>query len=213
MFVARSPQGAGKLWKYVPYFVENIPLSGDFFVPLKGRTRIGVLQLYRASKSTSTWIWCSNSNVPLLAVDHRVIFVLPEKFSLTRDDECSLDADEYFHIEFRVSDNAVLNLCLSSEEYAYRDRHYELKRRNNTHSTSAAAASASEPDVRGARKERTNDDGLGTLLVSDGNRIFIRFSTEKPRRLYTALQKERPHLLPLKLHYRTGTRALSHIGY
>ena len=142
--------------------------------------------------------------MPLLAVDHRLIFALPEKFSLSREDECSLDAGEYFHIEFRLSDNAVLNFCSRSEDYAYQDRRYELKRHNNTHSTSGGAAYASEYDVRGARKERTDyDDGLGTLLISDGNKIFIRFSTEKPSRTYNALQKQR---LPIKLHYRTGTR-------
>ena len=140
-------------------------------------------------------------------MDHRLVFTLPKKFILSA--ECRIDDEQHFRLEFRFSNGAVANLCPNPEE---RDVHlHRRQHRNNTHSIAAAAAAAASQfagEFRKEREEGEGDDGFGTLLVSDGNRILIRFSTtEDARKLYSALQEENPlSLLPVELHYKTGKR-------
>ena len=138
--------------------------------------------------------------LPPVPVDHRLVFTLPKQFILSADDECSFNDEQHFRVEFRFSNGAVANLCPNPEGRVHLRRRL---RRNNT----AAASQFRKEGEGGAAGE--GDDGSGTLLVSDGNRIHIRFSTaEDARRLYSAFPEENPQsLLPVELHFKTGKRA------
>lgn len=139
----------------------------------------------------------------LIPVDHRLVFTLPKGLFLSADDECSIDDEQHFLLQFRFSNGAVANLCPNPEEHVHlHRRHY----RNITHSKAKAAAPQFAGVNRKEKEEDEGDDVSGTVIVSDGNRIFIRFSTpENARELFSALPEENPlSLLPVELQYKTG---------
>ena len=129
----------------------------------------------------------------VVPVDHRLVFTLPKHYILTAEgDECSFDDEQPFRLEFRFSNGANAKLCYQ-----------------NTNSSATATAS---PLPRGRQQEVENHEGgAGTLLVSEGNRILIRFSssTGEAGRLYSASPEENPlSSLPVELHFKTGKRAV-----
>ena len=129
----------------------------------------------------------------VVPVDHRLVFTLPKHYILTAEgDECSLDDEQPFRLEFRFSNGAIAKLCYQ-----------------NTRSSATATAS---PLPRGRQQEvGSHEGGAGTLLVSEGNRILIRFSssTGEAGRLYSASPEENPlSSLPVELHFKTGKRAV-----
>ena len=136
-----------------------------------------------------------------IPVDHRLVFTLPKQLVLS-DDECNFaDGQLDFRLELRFSNGALANLCPNPEEGVH--LHQGQQRKNNP--------TAATHRIHKGREEGEGDDGSDeTLLVSDGNRILIRFSTAgDARRLYSAFPegtKPQP-LLPVKLHFKTGKRA------
>ena len=128
----------------------------------------------------------------VVPVDHRLVFTLPKHYILTAEgDECSLDDEQPFRLEFRFSNGAIAKLCYQ-----------------NTNSSATATAS---PLPRGRQQEvGSHEGGAGTLLVSEGNRILIRFSSSgEAGRLYSASPEENPlSSLPVELHFKTGKRAV-----
>ena len=126
----------------------------------------------------------------VVPVDHRLVFTLPKHYILTAEgDECSFDGEQPFRLEFRFSNGAVAKLC-----------------HQNTNSSATATAS---PLPRGRQQEVGNHEGgAGTLLVSEGNRILIRFSSSTGS-LYSSSPEENPlSSLPVELHFKTGKRAV-----
>ena len=126
----------------------------------------------------------------VVPVDHRLVFTLPKHYILTAEgEECSLYDEQPFRLEFRFSNGAIAKLCYQS--------------------TNSATAS---PLPRGRQQEVGNHEGgAGTLLVSEGNRILIRFSssTGEAGSLYSASTEENPlSSLPVELHFKTGKRAV-----
>ena len=127
----------------------------------------------------------------VVPVDHRLVFTLPKHYILTAEgDECSFDDEQPFRLEFRFSNGAVAKLC-----------HQD---------TNSSATTTASPLPRGRQQEVGNHEGgAGTLLVSEGNRILIRFSssTGEAGSLYSASPEENLlSSLPVELHFKTGKR-------